>query len=258
MIRFSTLTRLACGAALLICSQAQTNPDHNSKATLHFPFPEKLTYRIEWRMITAGVANLEFVHPNPTQWTINLDLESAGVVNRLYRVQDKYKVSGDDHFCASNAYLDAQEGKRHNQTRLTFNNTTHKLLFDEQDFVKNRNEKLEVPIAPCTRDVAGALASLGQMDLEAGKTTTLPVTNGKKLAEAKVEAQAKETVNIDGKNYETVRYEAFLFDNVLYKRKGRLFIWITDDAERTPVQFRIQLGFPIGTVSLELEKQQKL
>lgn len=258
MIGCRTMTRLVCGAALLVSSQAQTNTAHNSEGAAHFPFPEKLTYRIEWRMITAGTANLEFVHPNPSQWNINLDLESAGVVNRLYRVQDKYKVSGDGHFCASSAFLDAEEGKRHNQSRLTFNNLTHKLQYDDQDFVKNRNEKLEVPIAPCTREVAGALASLGELELPPGKTTVLPVTNGKKLAEAKVEAQAKETVNIDGKNYQTVRYEAFLFDNVLYKRKGRLFIWLTDDAERTPVQFRIQLGFPIGTVSLELEKQQKL
>ena len=86
----------------------------------------------------------------------------------------------------------------------------------------------------------------------------MPVRNGKKLVQAKVEAQAKENINIDGKNYPTVRYEAFLFDNVLYKRKGRLFIWLTDDPERTPVQFRIQLGFPIGTILLELEKQQRL
>lgn len=209
-------------------------------------------------MITAGIANLEFMHSGSTQWSINLDLESAGVVNRLYRVQDKYKVSGDDRFCAANSFLDAQEGKRHNQSRMTFDNSAHKLQFEDQDFVKNRNEKLEVQIAPCTREVAGALASLGQIDLEPGKSTVIAVTNGRKLAEAKVEAQAKETVDIDGKNYQTIRYEAFLFDNVLYKRKGRLFIWITDDAERTPVQFRIQLGFPIGTVSLELEKQQRL
>jgi hypothetical protein len=45
---------------------------------------------------------------------------------------------------------------------------------------------------------------------------------------------------------------------VLYKRKGRLFIWLTDDADRTPVQLRFQLGFPIGTISLALDKQQKM
>jgi hypothetical protein len=258
MNRSSMLSRLVCAAVVLACSQAQTNLDHHPQTASRFPFPEKLTYRIEWRMLTAGVANLEFVRNTSTQWTINLDLESSGVVNRLYRVQDKYKVSGDDRFCAANALLEAQEGKRHNRSRLTFDNSAHKLQFEEQDFVKNRNEKVEIPIVPCTHEIAGALASLGQMDLSSGKSAVVPVTNGKKLVHAKVEAQAKETVVIDGKTYQTVRYEAFLFDNVLYKRKGRLFIWLTDDPERTPVQFRIQLGFPIGTISLELEKQQRL
>ena len=97
-----------------------------------------------------------------------------------------------------------------------------------------------------------------ELDLPPGKSATLPITDGKKVAYAKVEAQAKEKCQCDGKTYQTVRYEAFLFDNVLYKRKGRLFLWLTDDQERTPVQLRVQLGFPIGTISLELEKQQKL
>ena len=142
------------------------------------------------------------IAPALAHWGINLDLESTGVVNRLYRVQDKYRVQSDDRFCPSLATLDAQEGKKHNQSRLSFDNTTHMLHFEEQDFVKNRNEKLEVPIVPCTREVAGALASLGQMYLEPGKTTIIPVTNGKKLAQARVEAQGKETVNIDGKTFQ--------------------------------------------------------
>ena len=207
--------------------------------------------------MTAGIANLEYVQSGPKAWAINLELESAGVVNHLYRVQDKYKVTSDDHFCASSAALDAQEGKRHNQARLTFDNSSHRVLFDEHDFVKNSSLKQELSIAPCTHEIAGALASLGQIDLQLGKSTTVPITNGKKMAQAKVEAQAREMVDIDGKKYQTVRYEAFLFDNVLYKRKGRLFLWITDDAERTPVQFQVQLGFPIGTISLELERQQR-
>lgn len=265
-MKCSTLIRrLTRGAAIFACSQAlfwaqpgDTSPQRQAQTVSRFPFPEKLTYRIEWRLVTAGTANLEFTRPNAGQWGINLDLESTGVVNRLYRVQDKYRVSGDERFCPASATLEAQEGKRRNHSRLIFDNAAHKVHFEDQDFVNNRNEKLELPILPCTREVAGALASLGQMNLEPGKSTVVPVTNGKRMAQAKVEAQGRETVNIDGKTFQTVRYEAFLFDNVLYKRKGRLFVWITDDAERTPVQFRIQLGFPIGTVSLELEKQQRL
>ena len=80
----------------------------------------------------------------------------------------------------------------------------------------------------------------------------------KKIAYAKVEAQAKENISVDGKQYATVRYEPFIFDEVLYRRKGRLLIWMTDDADHVPVQMRFQMGFPIGSITLELEKHEKL
>ena len=76
------------------------------------------------------------------------------------------------------------------------------------------------------------------------RPATLPITDGKKLVNARIDAQSRENVSIASKTYHTIRYEAFLFDNVLYKRKGRLFIWLTDDADRIPVQLRFQLGIP--------------
>ena len=218
----------------------------------------RLSYRIEWRLVIAGTANLAFTHPGGKGWQIDLDIESAGLVTRLYRVLDKYKVLSNDRFCPATVDLDAQEGKRHTITHLTFDESRHKVSYDERDLVKNASAKRELDVPPCTHEIAGALAALGQMNLQPGNSAYVPVTDGKKVVHAKIEALSKETVNIDGKSYPTIRYEAFLFDNVLYKRKGRLFLWLTDDAERTAVQFRIQLGFPIGTISLELEKQQKL
>jgi hypothetical protein len=235
-------------ALLLLCLANTIAPGQQPQKLPQGPVPEKLTYRIEWRLVTAGTANLEFQRAANNGWTIDLNLESAGLVTRLYRVLDKYKVVSNDQFCASSVDLDAQEGKRHTLTHVTFDNTRH----------KNTTKQKELDIPACTHEIAGALATLSQIDLQPGKSTTLPVTDGKKLVYAKVEAQAKETINIDGKTYPAIRYEAFLFDNVLYKRKGRLFIWTTDGQERTPIQFQIQLGFPIGTISLELEKQQKL
>ena len=254
--------RLACAAGLLVFFRGQIAPapppqtqSHNIEA---FPFPEKLTYRVEWRMVTAGTVELQFLRPNPNNWGINLDLQSEGVVTRLYRVLDKYRVTSNSQFCASSATLDAQEGKRHNLTQLNFDNQAHKVHYEGHDLVKDIQETKELPIEPCTHEVAGALALLGKLNLAPGKSIALPVTNGKKMVSARVEAQARESVVVDGKTYQTVRYEAFLFDNVLYKRKGRLFLWISDDPDRTPVQFRIQLGFPVGTISLQLQKQQKL
>jgi hypothetical protein len=249
------LPRLVQWSLLVPLSAGQFAPAQQPVAN-HFPFPEVLTYRVEWGVITAGTANLEFHRSNPGLWNIDLNIESYGVVNRFHRVLDKYSVTGNEQFCPSAASLDAQEGSKHKITRLTFNNKD--VSFEERDLILNQNTQQRLTVPTCTHEIAGGLAALGEMSLPPGRSVSLPLTNGKKLVYAKIDAQAKETVTIDGKNYSTIRYQAFVFDNVLYKRKGRVFLWLTDDAERIPVQFRIQLGFPVGNISLELEKQQKL
>jgi Protein of unknown function (DUF3108) len=233
---------------------AQQQPPKGSR----FPYPEKLSYRVEWRLITAGIATVHLSRLSPDRWQLELDLESAGMVNRLYRVLDRYKVISNDHFCPSTLVLDAQEGNRHRFTRLTFENSRRKVQYDERDLIDNRTSRRELDIAPCTHDIAGALAAMRLMNIEPGQSATLPITDGKKMVNARVDAKSRENVSVAGQTYHTIRHEAFLFDNVLYKRKGRLFIWLTDDTDRIPVQLRFQLGFPIGTISLELQKQQKL
>ena len=44
-----------------------------------FPYPEKLSYRVEWRLVTAGSANLQFTRAPEKNWDLDLTLESAGL-----------------------------------------------------------------------------------------------------------------------------------------------------------------------------------
>lgn len=247
--------RLRSVCALLLLSGASGfAPAQAPQKPSKFPFPEKLSYRVEWRLITAGDVTVQLSRVSAADWQLNMDIESAGLVTRLYKVTDKYKAVTDQKFCGVKSDLDAEEGKRHRIATLSFDAQQKKVLFDERDLLKNTSEKRSLEVPPCTYDIAGALASLRLVDLPPGKSATLPITDGKKLAYGRIEAQAKETIVVDGKSYQAIRYEAFLFDNVLYKRRGRLFLWLTDDALHIPVQFRFQLGFPVGTVNVELEK----
>lgn len=234
-------------------------PAEQSQNTSGFPCPERLTYRIEWRMVTAGSAVIEQKRRPGPGWDLNLNLQSAGLVSRLYRVFDTYKATTGDRFCGSGAVLDAQEGKKHTVTNLNFNYARKKVEYTERNLLKNTTTSKEVDnIPPCTHEILGALATLRLNPPESGKPISLPVTDGKKLASVRVELQAKETLNLAGKNYSTIRYEVFVFDNVLYKRKGRLFLWAVDDPSHLPVQLQIHLGFPIGNITVQLDKQEKL
>lgn len=221
-------------------------------ATVGASATEKLDYEIEWHMIRAGIAHITTV-PDGAGWKTDLHLESAGTLNRLYRVVDSYHVRADAKGCPISSALDAQEGKKHYTTKLFFNNDGRKLAYESQDLVKNLTTRKELETAPCTREILSALIALRTLNLEPGKSGTVAITDGKKFVNARVEAQARETVTVDGKQHKTLRYEAFLFDNALYKRKGRLLIWISEDRQHLPVQLKFQMGFPVGNVLVQLQ-----
>ncbi len=238
---------------MLQLAESQTLPPNSQ-----FPYPEKLTYNVEWRLVNAGTATVQLLRENGSKkWNFNVNIESSGLVSRLYRVADSYKVAALEPFCLVSSSLDAQEGRKHIRSTSVVDSSRTKLTYEERDLVKNRSERKELDIPACTYEIVGALAALRTLNLAPGKATSIPITDGKKFVRARIEAQAKERVTIAGVNYATTRYEAFLFDNVLYKRRGRLLIWISDGPEHLPVEFRLLLGFPIGTITVELQKQEK-
>ena len=100
--------------------------------------------------------------------------------------------------------------------------------------------------------MAGGVYFLRTLNLEPGQSTEIPVSDGKKSVLAKVEAQQREDVRTPSGSYKTIRYEIYLFNNVLYRRSAHLFVWLTDDRRRLPVQIRVRMQFTIGTITLQL------
>lgn len=229
-------------------------------STAAFPAPEKLHYGIEWRLIDAGNATLTLAADTSDEhkrWHSTLKVESTGLVSKLYKVHDTYTSDSEDQFCATSSLLDAAEGHRHRETKVTFDRATNKAAYLERDLIKNSIVKQdEIDIPPCVHDVIGGLYHLRTMHLETGQSARIPISDGKKSVSARIEAQERESVKTKSGVYKTVRYEAFLFDGVLYKRRARLFVWLTDDARRLPVQIRVRLQFTVGTITLQLEKEE--
>lgn len=216
---------------------------------------ETLQYSVEWRFVRAGTARLSRTPASGSGWRSDLHLESGGLVNKLYRVNDDYWTRYDGGFCVANTHMKAEEGKRRRETNVTFDGEKKKSSYIERDTIKNTvvlERQLDVPA--CVHDVIAALQRLRAQKMQPGQNTEFPISDGKRMVMARIEAQEKESVKTPAGTFQTIRYEAFLFNDVLYHRKGRLFVWITDDDRRTPVQVRARLNFPVGTISLQLEK----
>jgi hypothetical protein len=218
------------------------------------PTTERLTYDIEWRMIHAGTAVMD-----AQKTTARMKLESEGMVSTLFKINDAYGVTYDEPFCATSSTLDAQEGKRHHETRVTFDRSHNRADVVERDLLKNAVlHTYDVATPNCVHDVLGALISLRGLALKPGQSAQMPVSDGHHSASVKVEAQDREEIKTGTASYKTIRYETFLMNGVVYTRKGRVFIWLTDDARRLPVQIQLRMSFPIGTVTLHLMKEEHL
>jgi hypothetical protein len=237
--------------ALLVClspALAQNNG---------LPDKETLYYNIEWRLITAGKAKVQWLSVPNSGWQVNLHLESAGLVSKLYRVEDDYSSNLNQATCAQLAQMSTHEGSRDRETKITFDYANHKADYLERDRAKNAMfPARETEIPACTHDVAGGLYFLRTLNLEPGQSTQIPVSDGKKSVMAKVEAQQREDIKTPEGVFKTIRYEAYLFDNVLYRRSAHLYIWLTDDRRKLPVQIRVHMQFAIGSITLQLEKHE--
>jgi len=218
------------------------------------PPHEAFDYSIEWRLITAGKAHLEWNGTAGDAGDVKLRIQSTGIVSRLYLVDDEYSAILNPGFCAQSSVTAAQEGNRHKETRVTYDAQAHKASFLEKDLTKNTTTTQEVTIPSCVHDLIGGLIALRYMKVEPGKTAQIPVSDGKKFVMAKVEAKRREVLKSNFGPVNAVLYEIYLFDNVLFRRSGHLYVWITDDDRRLPIQVQVRLQFTIGTITFKMEK----
>jgi hypothetical protein len=214
---------------------------------------QKLQYRAEWRLMHAGDAEIAWRNDQA-----ELRMETTGFVGTLYRVKDSYRVQYDQGFCASSSLMQAEEGSKRREIKITYNQRPGKVEMVERDLVSDDVvEAKEIDAPVCVHDMIAGLARLRKMRLEPGSKLELPLTNGKKAELVTVEVQKRETVSTPMGVFKTVRIEALVYNGVLYGRKARLYVWLSEDERRLPVQIRVQMPFYIGTVTLKLEKEDK-
>jgi hypothetical protein len=220
-----------------------------------------LAYNVEWRLIDAGKARLTWAagsQPSHAGPQITLHLESTGLVSKLYKVNDDYTASLTAALCVQDTHLTALEGSRQRETVVHFDPEAKKASYLERDLITHAVALAkETEIPACAHDVIGGLLFLGTLNLEPGHSIEVPVSDGKKTVSAKVEAQQRESIKVPAGTFKTIRYEAFLFNNVLYRRPGHLYVWLTDDNRKLPVRIQVRLRFAIGTITFELEKEEK-
>ncbi len=226
-------------------------------ATVSAPFApgEKLKYSITWSAFDAGevTATLQRTANDPhDDYEVVTTARSHGFVSLLYNLNDEFRSRfNPDTSCSAGISKQVVEGRRHKRTEITFDSIRKLAILDERNLAKPTEppKHAEEAIPACVQDVVSAFYYLRGQPMQVGDRIHLPVNDGSKTTEVIVEVQAREEIDTPLGRRVAFRVEPTVFGS-LYKRKGRMLIWFSDDPQRLPLRIKaiISVGAITGTL----------
>ncbi len=209
--------------------------------------PEKLLFDIIWggwsfSWINAGQATLELLPTDkPYQWKIQSLARGNSFFQSFYPVQDTVASIID----ARGIYPVRFEKHLHEGTY-----NAHITASYDQNLHVLRTQDTSLSIDPFTHDVLSAFYFIRTQKLKVGDSLELAAVSGKKKYNLKVLCHGREDVEVPAGKFHTLVVEPVLKEDGLFKAKGKLTIWVTDDEAHMPV--KMQSKIPVGSIKAEL------
>ena len=223
-------------------------------ATYQFLEGSNFAYAVEWHFFTAGTATIH-VEGSGAEKHVAATADSAGVVNMLYTVRDRFQSAVDPKtFCSLSISKHAEEGSHKRQTEIRFDYARRKSVLEEKNLKTNASKTVENDIPRCVTDVLSGFYYLGSLPLAPGNVYLFPVNDGNKTAIVRAEVEGKDAVKTPSGTYSTIRVRVETTSGAL-RGKGSLWIWYTEDERHTPVQMRAKMSW--GTLMFRLQSIEK-
>jgi hypothetical protein len=211
-----------------------------------FGVGEKLIFSIQYGIVTAGEAILEIrnvatIDGTPA-YNIISDARSNKAFSLFFKVRDRFESYMDTTNLFSLRYeKHLREGKFKKDEWVEFDQKRHVAIYKDR----------EVPIHPRTQDVLSSLYYVRTLPLEVGKPIAVSNhTNGKNYPLV-VKVLGRERVTVEAGTFDCIIVEPLLQSSGVFKHKGKLTVWLTDDTHRIPVLMKSKVV--VGAITAVLK-----
>ncbi len=215
-----------------------------------FDVGEKLTFAIRYGPIVAGSSTMSV----PTTTKINgyetykivTDARSSGFFSAFFKVRDQVESYVDrDGLFTWRFEKKLREGKYRADQYVDYDQVNGWAVSNKKDTMK---------IPPCVQDILSSFYYVRTQKLEVGKSLYIDNHADNKLYPLEIKVHKKERVKVDAGEFDCVVVEPILRATGLFKSKGRLLVWLTDDERKIPVQMKSKIF--IGYITAELKKME--
>jgi hypothetical protein len=222
-------------------------------------FPEHLVFDIRWGLIHAGQATLamtgrERLNGRPAYHIVS-QTTSNRMTDALYKVRDVNESWIDAEHLYSLGYLKhLREGRYAEDTYVLYDQAQGRFL--SRQTRPDRDAVESTGTFPAgVQDVLSSLYYIRTRDLKPGEDIILDVNTGENWPLV-VKIHRKETITVPLGTFNCIVAQPLLRKPGIFIQKGRnLYVWMTDDARKTPVHMTVELF--IGHLSADLIRIQQ-
>jgi len=210
-----------------------------------FGVNEKLYFDINYGFINAGMATMEVArlieYENRPCYQIITRANSNKFFSTFYKVDDRVESIIDAIGIFSWRFeKNLKEGSYRSDRMYTFDQRNHTVYYKEDTLA----------ISNYIQDAISVLYYVRTMDLKIGDTVYVDNFTDGKFYTLQVVVHKKETINVKAGTFDCLAVEPMLKSVGVFKHKGKLTVWLTDDRLKMPVLMKSKVL--VGSISAEL------
>ncbi|MET4082317.1 hypothetical protein ABIB40_002275 [Pedobacter sp. UYP30] len=221
-----------------------------------FQSGEVLNYKLRYGFITAAEATIKVTNSDlkfedrPT-FRLSVDAHTSGTFDIFYKIRDRYDSYVDKKTLEPYFYQEnIREGKYRRQDKARFNQAGKKVVSNRGTFSTPTNQ---------TFDLVSAYYFARSLDiskLKIGDKFKINYFLQDNISALEVEYTGKEVLKTALGNIRCLRFSPSIKPGRIFKEDSRLYLWVTDDGNRVPVQ--AQVDILVGAVTMELKSASGL
>lgn len=223
---------------LLIASASAADPEARASShPLPFSEGERLVYDISWMGITGGEGVLEvkdtIMSRGVPAYVIEVVGRSVDWLGNLYPIEDRtFSYFDIKNRRSQKVVIKISEGSYRKLKVIGFDQENHVATYKVDD-----DPPEEFEIEPDTQDAFSVLYAFRTMrdEIKVGEAVSLPLFDDKKQYRLKINILRKERVSLPQGMVDTIVVEPKLKTEGVFRHRGKMTIWFTDDERLIPV-----------------------
>ena len=224
-----------------------------------FKLGERLKFKIRYGFIKAGHAEMKVLsveeNYDKKYYHIQTTARSASGFDWVYKVRDEVNVFLDyDRLYPLRFEKKLREGSYKADLFVDYNHldstaNVEFIRYDSDMNVRKRNNQT-IKIPPYVNDILSAFYLIRNQDLQVGQPVYLTTNEKDKIYDLEIQVYKKEILEVEAGKFHTIKIEPRLQGEGIFKSKGRLTVWLSDDQYKIPVQMTTEIL--VGNITTEL------